>query len=606
MRCHQFFGFFAIPVLQPILVFSCSSCVPGAGHLANWLLHDLNFRDVSLASASSQQVMALEDTTVFFGGPILTMAGGQYSLVSALVVKGDTIIFAGELNEARKITGLATRQVFLNGRSLMPGFIEPHLHLIFTALADNYLLKLSPPQTTSPGITTLDQAKSTMQGALGSVPDGKWLVGYGYDPSRIDVNLPSPRRHPDLNRTYLDGISNKIPIFILNQSGHIAYVNSPTFAVANITDDNVKNDTSFQKDANGHLTGLLFEQAIARVVRCTPKPSPLEVAEYCNSTLNYWLSQGCTTVFDAGIGTGGAEEPDLISSLSMPLRFHGAISNYIARPNATFIKTPPYMLGQANISAIKFWADGSTQGFTAFLNSDYLPGLPSWANPLGNPNYNTSILLQEAMEPWLRREFQIMVHANGDGATLQTLAAYDAIFKANPDRNPNIRHRIEHFTVTDEEQLQTARNLGLAVSNTIGHVNYWGSTFNDYVLGTDRTQRIDPVNSEETLGLIWSLNSDSPLTNVNPLLYVKTAATRELFQNGSTLGGNQFVSVETAFKGVTVNPAAQIGVADQVGSLEVGKKADMVVLSQDPRSVDPTDLDKLVVEQTWVGGVRAY
>ncbi|KAL9608267.1 MAG: hypothetical protein Q9167_006891 [Letrouitia subvulpina] len=395
MRSHRYLGLFAIPVLQQILVFSCSSCVPGAGHLANWLLHDLDFRDVSPASVSSQQVMAIEDTTVFYGGPILTMAGDQYSPVSALVVKGDTIIFAGELNEARKMTGSATRQVFLNGRSLMPGFIEPHLHLILTALADNYLLKLSPPQTTNPGIETLDGAKSALQDALKNLTDGKWLVGYGYDPSR-----------------------------------------------------------------------------------------------------------GCTTVFDAGIGTISAGDPGLISSLSMPLRFHSAISNYIAKPNASFIKTPPYMLGQANISAIKFWADGSTRGFTAFLNSDYLPGRPSWANPLGNPNYNTTILLQEAMEPWLKRGFQLMVHANGDGATSQTLAAYDTIFKANPDRNPNIRHRIEHFTVTEEEQLQTARNLGLAVSNTIGHVNYWGSTFNDYVLGTDRAQRIDPVNSEETLGFI--------------------------------------------------------------------------------------------------------
>ena len=604
MKGHQFFGLFFFSALQQTLVFACSSCVPGAGHLANWLLQDLHFGGVPRACASSQQVMSIEDTTIFFGGPILTMAGGQYSPVSALVVKGDNITFAGKLNEARKMAGSATRQIFLNGSSLMPGFIEPHLHLILTALADNYLLKLSPSQTTSQGILTLDEAKKAMQGALGNLTKGHWLLGYGYDPSRVDVNLPSPRSHPDLNRTFLDGISNKIPIFILNQSGHIAYVNSPAFAAANVTEDNVKHNASFQKDENGHLTGLLFEQAIPYVSKCAPKPNSSEMIEYCNSTLDYWLSQGCTTVFDAGIGTSGPKDLDLISSLSMPLRFHGAISNYI---NSTLIKTPPpYMLGQANISAIKFWADGSTQGFTAFLNSEYLPDRPSWANPLGNPNYKNTTLLQEAMEPWLQKGFQIMVHANGDAATTQTLAAYDAIFKANPDRNPDIRHRIEHFTVTEEDQIQTAHNLGLAVSNTIGHVNYWGQTFHDYVLGPNRTQQIDPINSEDTYGLIWSLNSDSPVTSVNPILYVKTAATRELFPNGGTFQGNQSVTVETAFKGVTINPAVQIGVGDQVGSLEVGKKADMVILSQDPRRVDPTDLDKLMVEQTWVGGVRAH
>lgn len=105
----------------------------------------------------------------------------------------------------------------LQGRCLLPGFIEPHLHLIMTALADNYLLCLSPIN-----VTTLDEAKKIIAGAIPDKLIGDWVAGYGYDPSRV-------RDHPHLTVDILDGISTEHPIFIINQSGHLAYINSAAF-----------------------------------------------------------------------------------------------------------------------------------------------------------------------------------------------------------------------------------------------------------------------------------------------------------------------------------------------------------------------------------------
>ena len=595
--------------LQGLLVAGCPSGTTGPGQLASWFLRDLDFDGLPPAPSLSPRSVAEEQTTVFLDGTVLTMENGRYSAKQALVVKGDSVAFVGGTAKAKVVAGRGAVEIHLDGKTIMPGFIEPHVHLIYTALVDHYLLGLSPPETTNPdGIDTLDAAERVIKDRLRNITDGQWVEAYGYDPSRIDVNLPLPRGHPDLNRTYLDTISNKTPIFILNQSGHLGYVNSAALAAAGVTDDNTRNNSGFDRDSNGHLNGRLFEKGIANISQKAPIPTPKEILGACEEIMQYWLSQGCTTVNDAAIGVVGAQDPALIQRLSMPLRFYGAISNLIASPDSSFIEKPPYMLGQATINAIKFWTDGSTQGFTAFLNSNYSADMPLWAqkNPMGIAQYDSPATLEDFMEPWLQKGFQLLVHANGDGATAQTLAAYEAIFKRNPDRNLSIHHRIEHFTVTEEEQLSKAKSLGLAVSNTIPHVNYWGTAFNDYVLGEARAQRIDPIRSEEDIGLLWSLNSDSPLVKVHPLLYVKTAATRQLYNSTDVLGPDQTVDVETAFKGVTVNPVAQIGVGDQIGSLERGKKADFVILDKDPRNVAPTDLDQLVVEETWVGGVRNF
>jgi predicted amidohydrolase YtcJ len=259
------------------------------------------------------------------------------------------------------------------------------------------------------------------------------------------------------------------------------------------------------------------------------------------------------------------------------------------------------MLGNVEVQAVKYWADGSTQGFTAALNQPYYRP-PLDMPPFGTLDYVDENALYKVMVPWLKAGFQILVHANGDRATQQTLNVYEAILKANPTVPHAGMHRIEHFTVTGSDQRTRAKELGLAVSHTIGHVNYWGYTFDSYVLDSARAERIDPLNSDEKAGLIWSLHSDSPVTDVNPLLYLKTATTRLLYPNGGVLGEDECIDLQTALRGITINPARQIGIEKMAGTLEAGKKADMVILDRDPRSIEPADLDKLLVEQTWMGG----
>lgn len=571
----------------------CLSCDPGLGQLSSLLLRNIDASALAQSNASTPFIeTTVNDGTTIFNGSIITMMGGTYSQVDALVIKGDTILYTGTKEGARAVAGPEVESIDLNGQCLLPGFIEPHLHTIMTSLADYPpLLKLSPS-----AVTTQKKAIKVIEKGIHDkeIMNG-WVVGFGYDPSRIEGHL-------DLTKGVLDNISTEYPIFILNQSGHLAYVNSTALEIAGITD--ATTDPNYQK-SNGKLTGIIFEEAVATVGALIPPLKAETLICHCQSTLRKWASVGCTAIFDAGIGANGTSDMSLLNAATtgdVPVRFYGAISSRIlpTNPDLATLFQPPIILGNVQIQAVKYWADGSTQGFTAALNQPYYKPPPNTPT-FGTLDFPSENELYQAMLPWYKSGFQQIVHANGDRATQQALNVYEALSQAKNPIPHRGMHRIDHFTVTEPIQLARAKELGLGVSHTIGHVSDWGQVFSDYVLGPARAARIDPLRSDEDANLVWSLHSDSPVTEVNPLKYLKTATTR-LMLNGCVLGEEEKVGLEIALKGVTLNAARQLGIEHIAGTLEAGKKADLVLLSKDPRTVPPRELDQLVVEQTWMNG----
>lgn len=191
------------------------------------------------------------------------------------------------------------------------------------------------------------------------------------------------------------------------------------------------------------------------------------------------------------------------------------------------------------------------------------------------------------MGKWMKKGWQVSIHANGDHAVDQSLECYEAVFKQLPDRKKDIKHRIEHFTVCNTTQVQKAASLGLGVSHTIGHVYYWGETFQNWVLGPERAARIDPVKDDVDGKLVYSFHSDSPLTEPDPLLFVRTAVTRLKYGSNEVLGPEQRVTLEEALRGVTINPARQLNLEHRIGTLEEGKY-------------------NIEIRQTWYKGKKVY
>ncbi|KAN0091687.1 Amidohydrolase family domain containing protein [Hyaloscypha variabilis] len=515
------------------------------------------------------------DEATIFQGTVLTLADGKFSPVDAISIKGDTIISVGSLAEVQRAAGSnAPVRQLAKGQIIVPGFIDPHLHLLFTVLVSHEsIVNFSPS-----GVKTLADAHAVVEQAIEKRKPGEWIVGFGYDPSLV-------QDHPNLTLDINNAWAPENPIYIINQSGHVA-------------------------GTDGKLDGVLFEEAVSVFSPFIPKISPEEFIGLARTTLKSWAARGTTTVFDAGIGlTSGWSEIALIKAvLSDPLlpRLGGALAIQTVQPFASFLEVlapPPWSVGAARVQAIKFWLDGSTQGFTAAVKESYL----DQPNNHGILNYESDEKLLGLLVPFLKAGWQLILHANGDRAIEQALRVLKIAFKDVPNRNRDIVHRLEHVTVVSREQLARAVELGLGVSHLIAHVRNWGAVFRDYVLGPQRGERIDPVRDDVELGVLYSFHSDSPISPVNPLQYVDTAAARLIDATGEVLGKTQTVSLEDAWRGVTINPAKQIGRGAEIGSLEVGKKADFLVLGKDPRLVQVGYLhEEVEVLETWVGGRRIY
>jgi predicted amidohydrolase YtcJ len=393
----------------------------------------------------------------------------------------------------------------------------------------------------------------------------------------------------------------------LNLSEHIAYVNSKALAAAHITRDtqDLPGGGRFLRDANGDPNGVIQEApAIRSMVAAFPPVPQAGIPGMLQQFTQTVAAAGCTTITDAGVGLlGGASEPELLRQLASAPDAAVRIRGFPFGPLFDQWRgTPGFAAGAGDdrfrLSKIKFVADGSNQGYTAAQREPYL-GTTS----TGFLDYKTEEL-QAAIKEVVDLGWPVAVHTNGDAAIEQLLDIFEALALTPAQRA--LRHRIEHFTVNDESQVERADELGLTPSFTIGHVHYWGRAFRDKIFGPARAERIDPTASWLRRGRPFSLHSDSITTPIEPLSYVQTAVTRRMRDGGEVLGPEQRIPVDEALKAITVYPAWQLSMDDVAGSLEVGKYADLVVLDQNPRSVDADAISAIKVEETWLAGARRY
>jgi predicted amidohydrolase YtcJ len=196
-----------------------------------------------------------------------------------------------------------------------------------------------------------------------------------------------------------------------------------------------------------------------------------------------------------------------------------------------------------------------------------------------------------------------MVHANGDAALDLTVGAYDKALANAPAKD--LRHRIEHCSLADDEHFRAMAELGISPSFLMNHVYYWGSALRDHILGPDRTGRLDAAASALRHGLRPSFHSDYSVSPMSPLLAVQTAVTR-VTRDGSVLNPAEGIDVMSALRAVTIDAAWQTHCDGQIGSLTPGKYADFVVLSDDPRTVDPSSIGAIGVHQTRLAGAVTW
>lgn len=538
--------------------------------------------------------------TIFYGGPVVTV-NAKNEEVQAIAVQGGKIVALGTKDAITKDWQSKTTQVIdLKGQTLMPGFVEPHVHIMVTAVFEGLGLNLS--NFTLP-YDTKETLIAKMKAHLKTIPPGGWLFGFGVDPSRTSPFMS------ELTADDLDKVSKDIPIFIVNQSGHIGYVNNKAIELAGITNKtpNPAGGGIYVKDAQGRLTGKLVEPpSYLAFMAKMPVPTEAQLFGAIQQTMKRFAATGVTTASEMSVGGNFGVDKEI------------AIYRAIFAKNASPIRMRGYLLSQAlpegyktikpndgddmlRFIGIKYISDGSTQGLTAALNDPYTyPKGSKWS---GSLNYKDADI-QASMKSYLDQGWQISTHSNGDKAIEQALNSYSKLLAGNP-KPQDRRLRIEHFTVNNESQTKRAVQLGVVPSFTIGHVHYWGSAFDNFIIGPERAKRIDPAGEIKRLGGKFTLHSDTPVSNVGPLNYITEAVTRVWqLSPKKVLGPDQVISVDDAIRAVTIDAAYQIFADNKVGSLEVGKQADFVVLEKNPRTTPAADIRDIKVKETWVDGKK--
>ncbi|MHA1685968.1 MAG: amidohydrolase [Candidatus Heimdallarchaeaceae archaeon] len=510
----------------------------------------------------------------------------------AFAVKDGRFIAVGTSSEIEELIGKNTKVLDLEGKTVVPGFIDAHCHPSLVA-KERLKADLGPTR-----VQSIEDVIRVLKDVAQRTPSGEWILGTYYDDTKV-----KEKRMP--TKEELDKASKEHPIVISHVSLHLGSVNSKALEIAGITKDTPDPEGGeFERDANGELTGVVKENAFFNYFtigtsECPPVIPPLgrtKVVESLSKVLETLASRGITSVGDGLIIPEDIRAyQDLYWSGKLPIRvtmyIHG---NYLDLLTRLMIRT-----GFGNewikIGGIKFFVDGAIAGRTAYLSQPY-EGTKEY--------YGIVTITQEKLNELVlkshKAELQIHTHANGDKAIEMILDAYEKALEEYPREDH--RHTIVHCTVVTQEILGRIKKLGCTVLPFTTYVYAHGEKMSAY---GSRISMMFAFRSFLEYGIPVGAGSDYPCGPFDPLLAIQTMVTRKSTQ-GEVLGPEQRISVEEALWIYTMGGAYALFEENVKGSIEVGKLADFVVLSEDPTKVLPDSIKDIEVEKTFVGGKRVY
>jgi predicted amidohydrolase YtcJ len=526
-------------------------------------------------------------------GSLLTMDEAQPT-AEAMAVANGRILAVGSRSDLETFVGPGTTLLKHPTGVVMPGFVEPHLHLMTSALVFDGVD--CSPYTNK----TLEAVLAALRAAVAKAPRGQAVVGQLYDPSL----LPG---QPDLTADLLDGVSTDVPIVVMNASQHFFYVNSAAYAAAGITASTPNPPGGDFGARNGKLTGIVSESAaMIAFMKVLPALTPQVIAQAITGIGEMAAKAGVTYVHEAATGAiAAAKEVDLLhqtfAAPGFPIR--GSMSLWGENLD-DFLGagiTPGSGDDRLRAQTIKWVSDGSNQGYTGYMRENYLG-----RDTRGVANFSPEQLAANFAKT-VAAGWPIMVHANGDAALDMVTAAFAQTAKL-PAWDAGKRHRIEHCSLLHDEHIATMAILGITPSFLMNHVRLWGRVMRDDILGPTRAALLDRYASVIKAGLRASFHCDFSVSPIGPLNYIATAAARTMADGGEVLNAAERVTVAQALKGSTIDAAWMCHADNLVGSLAAGKAADFVLLGADPLSheADPDAVRDIAVLATYSDGVQTH
>lgn len=534
----------------------------------------------------------MNELTIYHHANVITM-NPDMPRADAFAVSDGRFCFVGADDQIGTFSSHRVQRVDLSGRTVLPGFIETHNHHSIYAM---YLMQVDCSASVN---RTIDDVKSRIRERAASSEPGRWILGYGFDDT-----LMAEKRH--LTRQDLDEVAPNNPVFILHISVHLAYANSKALENAGIgRDPEQPVGGEIHLTPDGQPSGLLIEPgAIDPVRRHIPKYSVEQIKNAMRESSRHFNRAGITSIHDGGIGFNHHGRQviqayrELRREKDLTLRVYMTLIEELYRALSDVGLGQGFGSDMLKLGSVKTFQDGSIQTHTAALAEPYL-GRPDLTGDLIIPQN----ALNEMVERYHGVGQQMAIHANGDRAIESVLQALERARGRHPARET--RDMIIHCQLATADQLQRMKQLGVIPNFFVNHVYYWGDRHRSLFLGEERAARIDPLNSALQAGLTFCLHSDLPVTQVDPLNSIGHAVNR-LSREGVLLGPGERVPVEEALKAYTINAAFCSFEETTKGSIEAGKLADFVMLSEDPIAAADHDLKRITVLQTVLGGTTVY
>jgi len=536
--------------------------------------------------------------TLYKGGPILTM-DDSLPRSGGVAVKDGRILKVGSPASLEAYQGATTRVVDLQGRALLPGFVDSHGHVVMGGLQALSANLLAPPDGRVTDIASLQETlKVWVKDNARAVEDANLIIGFGYDQSQLEE-----KRAP--NREELDAVSAEIPVIVIHQSGHFGVANSKALSLAGITSDSKDPPGGvIRRSADGEPDGVLEENAF--FIALTGLLGNLgqdAFKAFAKAGAELWARFGYTTAQE------GRSMPGTVSVMKSVADEGGFAIDVVTYPDVLvdrdFISTHVSRTYQnrLRVGGAKLTIDGSPQGFTALRDRPYYAPVGHYAP--GYTGYPAATMEQvvDAVDWAFEHNIQILTHANGEGASDMLIAALDAANDRHgaADRRPVLIHG--QFLRLD--QVDALKRLGVFPSLFPMHTFYWGDWHREHTVGPALADDISPTGWLRARGMIFGTHHDAPVAFPDSMRVLDATVTRRS-RSGDILGPDQRVDVMTALKAMTLWPAWQHFEEDQKGSIEEGKLADFVILSEDPTAVDPEGLDQLRVLFTIKEDVVVY
>lgn len=548
-----------------------------------------------------QEPKSIADS-IYFGGDIVTMEGDSPEYIGAIAVKDGKILLTGSRQSARVFQGETTQVYDLQGKTLLPGFIDAHGH-IFNAGFQNKVANLfAPPDGPGGDIASLVETMDNWAKAnTGFVSEIGWIVGFGYDDAQL-----KEQRHPTADE--LDRISIDVPVMMVHQSAHLMTLNHKALELIGYTAETPNPPGGvIRREADGRTpNGVLEESAKLKAqIALFSRFDKAANEELALSGIEAYIRHGFTTAQEGKASAGNAGVWERLA-LQDRLPIDVAVVPDIVS-GQDFLKTARFSRAYDNhmrIAGVKLTLDGSPQGFTAWFTQPYhKPAEGQLANYRGYPAIaeqdKVNLLVLQAFE----NKWQLHTHCNGDAAGDQLLSAIEyANAKLGPaDRRPVM----VHAQTVRFDQLDTMKQYGVIPSFFSLHTFYWGDWHVERTLGRERAYRISPTATTFDKGMIFTQHHDAPIVAPNSMMILHTTVNRTS-RSGEVIGPDERVSPYVALLSMTRWAAYQYFEEDSKGTLRAGKLADFAILDGNPLKVAPGEIRDIKIVETIKEGKSVY